>query len=92
MEHSTTTSKNLDELHVYVFMSLVAQLCPTLCDPMDCSPQAPLFMGFFRQEYGSGLPFPSPGDLLKPGIKPRSPTLKADSLLTEPPGKPKFHV
>ena len=38
MEHSTTTSKNLDELHVYVFMSLVAQLCPTLCDPMDCSP------------------------------------------------------
>ena len=36
------------------------QSCPTLCDPMDCSPQAPLSMGFSRQEYWSGLPFPSP--------------------------------
>ena len=41
----------------------VAQLCPTLCNPMDCvACQAPLFMGFFSQEYWSGLPFPSPGD------------------------------
>ena len=39
---------------------VVAQSCPPLCDPMDCSPQAPLFMGFSRQEYWSGLPFPSP--------------------------------
>ena len=46
-------------------------------------------MGFSRQEYWSGLPFPSPGDLLNPGIEPRSPTLQADSLLSEPPGKPK---
>ena len=44
--------------------------------------------GFSRKEYWSGLPFPSPGDLPNPGIKPRSPTLQADSLLTEPPGKP----
>ena len=45
-------------------------------------------MGFFRQVYWSGLPFPSPGDLPDPGIEPRSPTLKADTLLSEPPGKP----
>ena len=42
-----------------------------------------------RQEYWSGLPFPSPGDLPNPGIKPRSPILQADSLPFEPPGKPK---
>ena len=45
--------------------------------------------GFSRQEYWSGLPCPLPGDLSNPGIKPRSPTLQADSLPTEPPGKPK---
>ena len=44
-------------------------------------------MGFSRQEYWSGLPFPSPGDFPNPGIEPRSPTLQADSLLSEPPGK-----
>ena len=45
-------------------------------------------MGFSREEYWSRLPFPSPGDLPDPGIEPRSPTLLADALLTEPPGKP----
>ena len=50
--------------------------------------QASLSMRFSRQEYWSGLPFPSPGDLPNPGIKPRSPTLKADALTSEPPGKP----
>ena len=69
--------------------SEVAQSCPTLCNPVDCSPQAPPSMGFFRQEYWSGLPFPSPGDLPNPGIKPRSPALPADALTSEPPGKPK---
>ena len=59
--------------------SEVAQSCPTLCNPVDCSPQAPPSMGFFRQEYWSGLPFPSPGDLPNIGIKPRSPALPADS-------------
>ena len=49
-------------------------------------------MGFSRQEYWSGLPFPSPGDLPDPGIKPRSPTLQADSLATEPPRKPRTTV
>ena len=61
-----------------------------LCDPMDCSPQAPLSMGFSRQEYWSGLPFPSPGDLPDPGTESRSPALQADSLLSEPPEKPPF--
>ena len=49
--------------------------------------QAPLPMGFAKQEYWSGLPFPSPGDLPKPGIKPGSPALQAGSLLSEPPRK-----
>ena len=48
------------------------QSCLTLCDRMDCRPQAPLSMGFFRQEYWSGLPFPSLGDLPNPGIELRS--------------------
>ena len=46
-------------------------------------------MGFSRQEYWSGWPCPPPGDLPSPGIKPRSPALQTDSLLSEPPGKPK---
>ena len=50
--------------------------------------QVPPSMGFSRQEYWSGLPFPSPGDLPNPGIKPRSLTMQADSLPSEPPGKP----
>jgi len=45
-------------------------------------------MGFSRQEYWSGLPFSSPGDLPNPGIKARSPALQADALTSEPPGKP----
>ena len=49
--------------------------------------QAPLSMEFSRQEYRSGLPFPSPGDLPNPRIKPGSPALQADSLPSEPPGK-----
>ena len=44
----------------------VPQSCPTVCHPLDCARQAPLFMGFPRQEYWSGLPFPSPGDLPEP--------------------------
>ena len=50
--------------------------------------QAPLCIEFSRQEYWSGLPFPSPGDLPDPGMEPGSPTMQAASLLSEPPGKP----
>ena len=67
--------------------SEVAQLCPTLWDPGTVAHQAPLSMGFSRQEYWSGWLFPSPGDLPDPGIKPRSPVLQADALTSEPPGK-----
>ena len=52
--------------------------------------QAPLSIPFSRQEYWSGLPFPSPGDLPDPGIEPGSPSLRADILPSEPPGKPVF--
>ena len=69
---------------------VVAKSCLTLCDPMDCSPQAPLSMGVSRQEYLSGLPFPPPGDHPDPGIEAWSPALQVDSLLTEPPGKPMY--
>ena len=50
--------------------------------------QVPLSIGFSRREYWSGVPFPSPGDLPNPGIKPKSPTLQADILPSELPGKP----
>ena len=56
-----------------------AQLCLTLCDRVDCSPQIPLSVGFSRRDYWRGLSFPSPGDLPDPGIKPRSPALSEDS-------------
>ena len=56
--------------------------------PWAVAHQAPPSIGFSRQEYWSGLPFPSPGDLPDPEVKPESPALQADSLLSEPPGKP----
>ena len=55
--------------------------------PRTVAYQAPLSMGFSRQEYWNGLPFPSPGDLPDPGIKPVSPSFQADALTTEPQGK-----
>ena len=55
--------------------------------PWTVTYQALLSMGFSRQEYWSGLPFPSPGDLPDPAIEPRSPALQADSLPCKPPGK-----
>ena len=61
---------------------------PLFATPRTVAHQASPSMGFSRQEYWSGLPFPSPGDLPDPGIKPRSPTLEADTLTSEPPGKP----
>ena len=57
--------------------------------PWTVTYQAPPSVGFSRQEYWSGLPFPSPGDLPDPGIEPGSPALQADALTSEPPGKPK---
>ena len=56
--------------------------------PWTVAYQAPPSMGFSREEYWSGFPFPSPGDLPNPGIEPRSPALQADALLSEPQGSP----
>ena len=58
--------------HINRGLKVKVKSCPTLRDPMDCSLQASPSMGFSRQEYWSGLSFPSPGDLPDPGIKPRS--------------------
>ena len=55
--------------------------------PWTAASQAPPSMGFARQEYWSGLPFPSPGDLPNSGIEPGSSALQADALPSEPPGK-----
>ena len=62
---------------------VVPKSCRTLETPWTAARQAPLPMGFSRQEYWSGLPFPSPGDLPDPGIEPWSPSLQADPLPTE---------
>ena len=68
------------------FMS-VAQSYPTLCNPLSCSLPGSSVQEFSRQEYWSGLPFPSPGDLSDPGIKPGSPALAAGFFTPEPPGR-----
>ena len=68
-------------------LCLVTQKCSILVTPWTAARHAPLPMEFSRQEYWSELPCLPPGDLPNPGIKPRSPALQADSLLSEPPGK-----
>ena len=70
--------------------SLVAKSCPTHVTPWTVAHQAPLSVAFSRQEYWSGLPFPSPGDLPDPGIESGSPALQADALPSEPPRKTKI--
>ena len=74
------------ELQV-LFLFLVTQLYRLLATPWAVVQQAPLSMEFFRQEYWSGLPFPSPENLPNPGIEPRSPALQADYLPSETPEK-----
>ena len=59
--------------------------------PLSVALQDPLSMGFSRQEYWSGLPFPSPGDLPDPGIECKSPAFQEDSLPPEPPKKPEIY-
>ena len=68
--------------------SEVAKSVQLFVTPWTVAYEAPLSMEFSRQEYWSGLPYPSPGDLPDPGIEPRSPTWEADALPSEPPGKP----
>ena len=71
---------------------LVTHYIQLFVTPWTVAHQAPLSMEFFRHEYWNGLPFPSPGDLSRPGIEPRSPSLQADSLQTEPPGKTQWEL
>ena len=77
-------NKNLDKVKVTVKSLSRVRLYVT---PWTVAYQAPLSMGFSRQEYWSGLPFSSPRDLPNPGIKPGFPALEADALPSEPPGK-----
>ena len=76
---------------VCVCVCVFTQSCLTLCDPQTVAHQAPLPIEFSRQEFWSGLPFPSPGDLPNPRIKPESlmsPSLAGRFFTTGPPGKP----
>ena len=73
---------------MYKVKNEISQSCLTLATPQTIACQVPLSIGFSRQEYWSGLPFPSPGDFPDPGIEPKSPALQADSLPTELQGKP----
>ena len=76
-------------LWIVVIVQLLSHIL--LCDLMDCvACQALLSMGFSRQEYWSGLPFPSPGDFPDPGVQPSSPTSTGGFFTSDPPGKPLF--
>ena len=77
----------------YYMLCCARLLChvPLFATPWTVACQALPSMGFSRQEYRSGWPFPSPGDLPNPATKPRSPTWQADSLLSETPGKQRYH-
>ena len=73
----------------------VAQSCPTLCSPMDCSLPGSSVHGISQQEYWSGLPLSCPGDLPDPAIEPSSlvsPALAGRFFITAPPGKPQFYL
>ena len=90
-------------MYLYVCMFMYVQICECVCgcsvmsdSSQPCGPialQAPLSIGFSRQEYWSGLPFPSSGDVLDPGIKrtsPASPAFADEFLTIQPPGKPLY--
>ena len=76
-------------VHACSITSVISKLFVTL---WSVAHQIPLSMRFFWQDYWSGLPCPSPGDLPDSGIKPESPELQADSSLIEPPGNPKMSL
>ena len=73
---------------ICIYVCMLIQLCPTLATPRTIAHQASLSMGFSKQEYRSGLPFPTPGDLPDPGIKSVSLASSARYFTTESPGKP----
>ena len=89
IENYKTVRKNKDKRNNQNDKQIYEMVPNTISEtPWTVVYHAPPSMGFSRQEYWSGLPFPSPGDLPDTGIKPGSPTLEADALTSEPPGKP----
>ena len=90
LAHLTVISPIAGTPSCYIKKKIAAQSCLILLRPhgLYVACQAPLSMEFSSQEYWRGYPFLSPGDLPDPGIKPRTPALQADSLPSEPPGKP----
>ena len=91
MELSHNPYKGTNSIHeaFTLIIMLFSQSCPTLCDPMDCSPPGSSVHRILQARVLEGLPFPPPGDL-NPGVEPRSPALQADSLPNEQPGKPEI--
>ena len=84
----------LNNIIVAVYVCVLTQSCPTLWTPRTPTHQTPLSMKFSRQEYWTGLPFPTPGDLPDPGMEPlslMSPALASRFFTTAPPGKPQYH-
>ena len=77
--------------HKITYDSVNCSVVSNSLEPHELQAKTPLSIEFSRQEYWNGLPFPSSGDLSDPGIEPGSPTLQADSLLFEPPRKPKIN-
>ena len=87
--YQALTFSELHQTQGFCYCCLVAKSCLTgFVTPWTVALQAPLSMGFPRQGYWSGLPFPSPGDLLGSGVEPMSPALADGFSTTEPPGKP----
>ena len=80
-------AEHLKPVHYSYMCVLVTQCVQLFATPLTVAHQAPLPMGFSRQEYWNGLPFPSPGALPNPGTEPRSPTLQAEPVPSELPGK-----
>ena len=78
--------------HIWLLLFSYEVMFDSFGTPWTVAHQAPLSMGFSRQEYWSGLPFPTPGDLSDPGIKSASPALAAEFFTTEPPGKSAYSV
>ena len=86
--HRGCTILHCFNLKLYLPRVLIAQSCPTLCNPVDCSPPGSSVHGIFQARILESLPFPSLEDLPDPGIEPWSPALQADSILTEISRKP----
>ena len=84
---TSSTGRLTLAIHIYIYIYASCSVVSKCATPWTVAHQASLSIGFPRQEYWSGLPFPSPGDLPDPGIEPRSPTLQVDSLPAELPGE-----